>query len=940
MRLDEFKTQVLLLHSEQSTLDSLSSGFGDSYTVHCATSGSEALNTLVETPINVIVTAQNLPGMSGLEALREARKRSPDTIGILLAEDEDKGLEALVGDKEVFQVVRGNITGDSISKLVDNATQQVRLMALAKSANDSAANYDEPAEHIVMETSENGSTIISDGTGRLPVLDPKKVSAATALGSHSVDLLVLTKDSEFLETIKESSRGTHAVHYANTLAQADDFIRKHKVGVAVVDAAMVGEKIEQLTAHLRKGSPRLVSIVAGRRDDGEMMMDLINRGKVYRFLLKPVSPGRARLAVEASVKHHLEAPDAAFKARGPAQSNAAAAKPQAVAPVKPATKPARPATPASIGKDAAKPTSDDERKKAPASTQKADPPLGSGGLPTGESPNDDALSSAFGESDSSFTETVTGLFATVSKKFRDDEDSGSSAKLETKQQQTAPENDSATEAASSGGAAFRDPRVLGGAAAVIVVLVGALFWFMSGSEDTVVPEEPVAEAPVPVEPSSDVAIETPTQGDPETDAQVSGDPLQDIQAQIDVAIASAETALLESQIDDASAALESLATIDPDNERLPFLTAQLAQMQLRTYLLDARTAIRENRFEDAANELASARSLNLPDSAELDAAELELSAAENARQAEDALSLANARLEDGDLLEPANDNARYFFELALSRDPENTAARQGLSVIASKLAMQARTETDNGNFDTAEELLGQSNALDPDNSELAAAIDALANKREAMAEEQRQAEARRRAAAEKRAADERAAAERAAAARKAEAERAAAAAAAAAEKPVKEAATLSEDQPAATPPGPLAAGKESTARAESVENSAAGGVAVPAPGAPATQQKTATPVATQGPTPATVSELNRTKYVAPKYPKAAQRRNLSGWVDVIFTVDKAGLVKDIAVRDSEPGDTFVNAATRAVEKWEFEPVVEDGRAVEKRVGVRMMFALE
>ena len=62
MPLDQFKTQVLLLHSEQSTLDSLSSGFSDRYTVHCATSGSEALNTLVETPINVIITAQRPAG--------------------------------------------------------------------------------------------------------------------------------------------------------------------------------------------------------------------------------------------------------------------------------------------------------------------------------------------------------------------------------------------------------------------------------------------------------------------------------------------------------------------------------------------------------------------------------------------------------------------------------------------------------------------------------------------------------------------------------------------------------------------------------------------------------------------------------------------------------------------------------------------------------------
>ncbi len=52
MPLDQVRTQVLLLHSEQSTLDTLSAGFNDDrYTIHCATSGTEALNTLGETPI-------------------------------------------------------------------------------------------------------------------------------------------------------------------------------------------------------------------------------------------------------------------------------------------------------------------------------------------------------------------------------------------------------------------------------------------------------------------------------------------------------------------------------------------------------------------------------------------------------------------------------------------------------------------------------------------------------------------------------------------------------------------------------------------------------------------------------------------------------------------------------------------------------------------------
>jgi len=67
---------------------------------------------------------------------------------------------------------------------------------------------------------------------------------------------------------------------------------------------------------------------------------------------------------------------------------------------------------------------------------------------------------------------------------------------------------------------------------------------------------------------------------------------------------------------------------------------------------------------------------------------------------------------------------------------------------------------------------------------------------------------------------------------------------------------------------------------------------------------------------------------------------VSGWVDVVFTVTTDGTVANIDIRNSEPGDTFVKSATKAVEKWEFEPVVEDGVPIEKLVGVRMMFALE
>ena len=92
--------------------------------------------------------------------------------------------------------------------------------------------------------------------------------------------------------------------------------------------------------------------------------------------------------------------------------------------------------------------------------------------------------------------------------------------------------------------------------------------------------------------------------------------------------------------------------------------------------------------------------------------------------------------------------------------------------------------------------------------------------------------------------------------------------------------------------------------------------------------------------PVSLSTLKRTKYVAPKYPYSAERRGISGWVDLVFTVDIDGTVRDVSVSNSDPADVFENSAINAVEDWEFEPVLENGVAIQKRAAVRMMFTVE
>jgi TonB family protein len=953
--LDHFKTQILLLHSEQSALDSLSAGFGERYTVHCATSGSEALTTLGETPINVIISAQELPGMSGAEALREAKKRSPETIGILLTGGSNRSAQAFVGDEEVFQVVSGEVTGEKLQEMVDGATRQMRLMALAESANDMAAYPDEPAEHIVMETSENGASIISDGTGRFRALD----QAATAAGARTVDILVLTKDQDFLKTIKESSRGMHGVHYANTLKQADEAVRKHKVGVVVVDAAMVGQKVEQLTLHLRKGCPRLVAIVAGRRDDGEMLMELISRGKVYRFLLKPVSPGRARLAVEASIKHHLEAPDAAFATvagagSGPRPKATAPARPGGVA--RPGVKPVPQAAPAprTAPQPAAKkhpvataqPAARQVRKVARQAPQRQDPPLGRADIP---SPIDAGLAAPFGGDEGGFAERVTGLLGAIGRRF-----GGRTSGAEThpgaepRIADTLAGLESPTALDDFGGSRFRKPLLLGIGAVILAAVAGSLYWFMG--DDTAVVEPPVATPEV---------VSAPVQAEPEPEVDRARPRTVGLPTTVGEALAMAEAALLESHPDEAEAALQRLAELDPDNERLPFMTAQLKQIQLSTYLAGARNAIRESRFLDATNLVAAARALDIDAGTEIDAVARELGDARSEQRADEVLSLAATRLDEGNLIAPENDNASYYYQLVLSNEPDNTAAQQGLTVVANRLVLQARAETQDGNFDAAAELLRSARTISPSSTELAAANVALQAARDAATGRDRQTgEARGQDQAEAIApAEAPAAAERTAAAERAEAERVAAeqqeaADRAAAEQAAADARRVAAEQQEAAAAAPVDEANATAAlpAADSPEATPAGDTMLAAAAVQPQREQAAQPTdnvpnepAAADPSdlePVAVSSLNRSKYVAPKYPRAAERRGESGWVDVVFTVSFDGTVRDVEVRDAEPAGVFERAATRAIERWEFEPIVENGVTVEKRAAIRMMFALE
>lgn len=91
---------------------------------------------------------------------------------------------------------------------------------------------------------------------------------------------------------------------------------------------------------------------------------------------------------------------------------------------------------------------------------------------------------------------------------------------------------------------------------------------------------------------------------------------------------------------------------------------------------------------------------------------------------------------------------------------------------------------------------------------------------------------------------------------------------------------------------------------------------------------------------AQLTELVKVKSAQVRYPRRAQERNITGWVDVYFTVTPTGETADVLVNKSEPNTVFDKAAIDAVRKWAFQPVEYRGQVISKRAATRLVFRIE
>lgn len=262
------KARVLFVDDEPRVLTTMRMLFRNRYEVFFADSGQAALELLKTQVVDVIVSDQRMPGMTGIELLRAARDLNPNAMRILLTGYSD--LNAIIGsinDGEIFRFVNKPWMNDDLSTTV------ARAVAAAKASMAASALI------------ANESTMVQPAAG-------------------AAGVLVLDDDPRVPSQIQHILGSGFRVFGATTMNEAVDQLEKNHIGVVISDTRVQDHPVVSLIGTLKQHHPELVSVILTDRADAGSAIELINQGQIYRFITKPIHDSQCKIAVNSAVKQH------------------------------------------------------------------------------------------------------------------------------------------------------------------------------------------------------------------------------------------------------------------------------------------------------------------------------------------------------------------------------------------------------------------------------------------------------------------------------------------------------------------------------------------------------------------------------------------------------------------------------------------------------------
>lgn len=122
--------KILFVDDEQTLLNGIERRLGFEYDLMTADSGALGLSILSEHgPFAAVVTDMRMPGMDGLEFVKNARQVSPDSVYLMLTGNQDQATASqAVNEGQVFRFLNKPCDSDALCRALDAAVRQHELV--------------------------------------------------------------------------------------------------------------------------------------------------------------------------------------------------------------------------------------------------------------------------------------------------------------------------------------------------------------------------------------------------------------------------------------------------------------------------------------------------------------------------------------------------------------------------------------------------------------------------------------------------------------------------------------------------------------------------------------------------------------------------------------------------------------------------------------------
>lgn len=271
------KPTILFVDDEERILRSLKILFMTRYNVLTTTSGYEALELVKQQKVYVIVSDQRMPIMLGADLLREVKAVSPNTIRLLLTGYSDlQAIVASVNEGEIF-------------RYINKPWQTEEIKGTVAKAVDVAYRLEK-----------------TQAQQAIDALQPKIVEAkaTTPDAIERLQLLVLDDDEETFNIIGKLANQAYTTYWAKTLDEALQLLDNQKIALLVSDIQLNGEDITASIKVLKEHNPNILTLILTAFQDTKILIGLINQGKIYRFLPKPIHESLLAKSLTAAVNHY------------------------------------------------------------------------------------------------------------------------------------------------------------------------------------------------------------------------------------------------------------------------------------------------------------------------------------------------------------------------------------------------------------------------------------------------------------------------------------------------------------------------------------------------------------------------------------------------------------------------------------------------------------